>query len=126
MYIFIVITIFLSSLSFTNSDPQMSDDPEEMILGTWVHESDPKSVMEFKKDGVLHSIYDDDLSIESWEIVEECAGETVNTPYDFAMLLIKSPDIDHTQCYVIQGLNGRLTLLALPQGRLIIYDRVDE
>lgn len=61
-----------------------------------------------------------------WNIVLQCEGETADNEEDFAMLEISRGNNLPSQCYVVQGLNGVLTLLAIPQGRLLIFDRVED
>ena len=110
-----------STLHFDNIDPQ------EMILGKWHAESDSTFVWEFYENGQHFTYSEDDLKSErSWEIVNECEGETADNEEDFAMLVIGRDNNLPSQCYVVQGLNGVLTLLAIPQGRLLIFDRVEK
>ena len=95
-----------------------------MILGKWEAESNQEFIWQFYDDGSLKFTESGQLFDEvEWQIVNECEGETVDNDYDFAMLEI-AYNVNDKQCYVIQGLNGVLTLLALPQGRLHIFDRV--
>src|SRR6056297_565747 len=122
MRLFVIILLF--SGSFISTNPQSSD-PEEMILGKWHAENDSTFVWEFYENGQHFTYSGDELIRErSWEIVNECEGEAADNKEDFAMLEIGRGDSLPSQCYVVQGLNGVLTLLAIPQGRLLIFDRV--
>lgn len=98
-----------------------------MILGKWVSEEDSEYVWEFLSNGTHHTYTDGQLTRErSWQIVNECEGEIVDNEYDFAMLELNRGSNLPSQCFVVQGLNGVLTLLGLPQGRLLIFDRVED
>lgn len=121
MRLFVIILLF--SVSFISSNPQPSD-PEEMILGKWLAEKESGYKWEFKNDGQHFTYRGGQLIRErSWQIVNECEGETADNEEDFAMLEISRGQNLPNQCYVVQGLNGVLTLLAIPQGRLLIFDR---
>jgi len=124
MRLFVIILLF--SGSFISTNPPSSD-PEEMILGKWHAENDSTFVWEFYENG-QHFTYSDDelISERAWQIVSECEGETAENKEDFAMLEIGRGNNLPSQCYVVQGLNGVLTLLAIPQGRLLIFDRVEK
>ncbi|PKD43307.1 hypothetical protein CWD77_11895 [Rhodohalobacter barkolensis] len=115
----LLLTIFFSSIIDFNVN-----DPEEMILGKWYAENDSTYIWEFNE-GSQHFTYSDDelVSERAWQIVDECEGETADNEEDFAMLEISRGQNVPNQCYVVQGLNGVLTLLAIPQGRLLIFDR---
>jgi len=122
----IIIAILSTSalLGTTNLLNFYNNDPEQMILGKWEAESNQEFIWQFYDDGSLKFTESGQLFDEvEWQIVNECEGETVDNDYDFAMLEI-AYNVNDKQCYVIQGLNGVLTLLALPQGRLHIFDRV--
>lgn len=102
------------------------NDPKEMILGKWEAESNPGFIWRFYEDSSLHFVDDGQLFQEAeWQIVNECEGETAGNEEDFAMLEVLYAENDK-QCYVVQSLNGVLTLLSLPQGRLIIFDRIED
>ena len=102
------------------------NNPEEMILGKWEAEESPGFVWHFYDDNSLVFSDSGQLFQEvEWNIVLQCEGENANNEEDFAMLEVTYSEND-TQCYVVQGLNGVLTLLAIPQGRLLIFDRVED
>jgi len=122
----IIIALLSASalLGTTNLLDFYNNDPEQMILGKWEAESNQDFIWQFYDDGSLKFTESGQLFDEvEWQIVNECEGETVDNEYDFAMLEI-AYNVNDKQCYVIQGLNGVLTLLALPQGSLHIFDRV--
>lgn len=101
-------------------------DPEEMILGKWQSEENPGFVWHFYDDSTL--VFSDSghfFQETEWSIVHECEGETADNEEDFAMLEVLYSEND-TQCYVVQGLNGVLTLLAIPQSRLLMFDRMEK
>ena len=118
---FFLLILFFGTL--INFDFNFSD-PEEMILGKWQAENDPEFIWEFLENG-QHFTYSNNelISERSWQIVDECEGETADNEYDFAMLELTRDGNLPSQCYVVQGLNGVLTLLSVPQGRLLIFDR---
>lgn len=98
-----------------------------MILGTWKAENDTGYEWVFLANGEHQRSRNGELIRErSWQIVNECEGETADREVDFAMLKIDRGDHMPSQCYVVQGLNGVLTLLSLPQGRLLIFDRAED
>lgn len=104
------------------SDSSEHDDPHLMIVGEWLSENDNNSVWVFTEANTYLSKYDGEIiGTGTWEFVLECEGEYAHDD-DFGMLEILFDDGD-THCYVVQGLNGALTLLALPHGRLLIFDR---
>jgi len=123
--IIIVILSTSALLGTTDLLDLCNNDPEQMILGKWVSEEDSEYVWEFLSNGAHQTYTDGQLTRErSWQIVNECEGETVDNEYDFAMLELSRGSNLPSQCFVVQDLNGVLTLLALPQGRLHIFDRV--
>ncbi|MCC5914641.1 MAG: hypothetical protein JJU46_09730 [Balneolaceae bacterium] len=102
------------------------NDPQEMILGKWESEGSPDFIWHFYENSSLYFLDDGQLFEEAeWHIVHQCEGETADNEEDFAMLEVLYAENDK-QCYVVQGLNGVLTLLSLPQGRLLIFDRAED
>ena len=48
-------------------------------------------------------------------------------PWDYGILKITAMDDESDyMCYVVQGMESVLTLLCIPEGNLLIYDRVVE
>lgn len=121
IFLFIVISLISSLLSSV----ELKNDPGELIEGTWESSEDKYFIWEFLEIGVHRSYQNNALISESkWKIVQECEGETADNDEDFAMLEVIYAENDK-QCYVIQGINGVLTLLSVPQGRLLIFDRIE-
>ncbi len=118
----LIITLFVSYFSF--SEKSENQEPHQLIIGEWQQENDEKSLWVFSNENVLKRIYDSEIrSIGTWHIVDMCEGEYIHEE-DFGMLETTF-ESGITQCYVIQGLNGTLTLLSVPQGRLLIFDKVE-
>lgn len=119
----VTLTLIFLVLFFANPFFLIDFDTEPTIVGEWQSEIDEKSILEFAAENTLTRKYDGEITASgTWVFVNECEGETAHDE-DFGMLKI-SFDSEVAQCYVVQGLNGVLTLLALPQGRLLIYDRL--
>jgi hypothetical protein len=100
-------------------------DLDQKILGKWTSENDAKSQWIFMPEGVLRPLYDGAILTERhWEFTEECDGAQV-LEGDYGLLKITSTSGIYN-CYVVQGLESVLTLLRIPEGNLLIYDRVVE
>lgn len=105
--------------------PIHEDDLNQKILGRWISEIDNKSQWVFLPDGVLKPFYDgEEMSERTWEFTHECNGAQVQED-DYGILKIMSFG-DFHNCYVVQGLESVLTLLRIPEGNLLIFDRVVE
>jgi hypothetical protein len=122
-----ILVVSLIALMFLLPNAEINqEDPSKKILGTWRSESDQKSHLVFLGDGVLKTLYDGEELYEStWEFVEECNGER-SSDKDYGMLKITYVDDGIYDCYVVQGLESVLTLLRVPEGDLLLFNRVVE
>lgn len=100
------------------------EDLDKMILGEWINEKDSSFRLAFFDNNTVIEKYESsEDGPYKWKFVNECSGETASE-YDFGMLTIVYEN--YTQCYVVQGLGSVLTLLRLPEGNLMIFDKKTE
>lgn len=106
------------------------DELNQKILGRWISEGDPKSQWLFLPEGVLKRFYDGvEMSERKWEFTDVCEGGSIYDlqEWEYGILKITAMDdeSDYT-CYIVQGMESVLTLLRIPEGNLLIYERVVE
>jgi hypothetical protein len=102
----------------------------QKILGKWVAEDDSDILMVYHSDGKLLSYYKGVFHRErKWEFTDVCDRANVRDLQEWEYGILKITAIDDESdymCYVVQGLESVLTLLRIPEGNLLIYDRVVE
>ncbi|MCC5926324.1 MAG: hypothetical protein JJU41_07150 [Bacteroidetes bacterium] len=83
--------------------------------------------MEFLPDQKLKLYYNGVFIAEDkWEFTDVC-DRAILEEGDYGILKITAIDDESDyMCYVVQGLESVLTLLRIPEGNLLIYDRVVE
>jgi len=108
----------------------IQEDLNQKILGKWVAEADSDILMVYHSDGKLLSYYKGVFHRErKWEFTDVCDRANVRDlqEWDYGILKITAIDDESDyMCYVVQGLESVLTLLRIPEGNLLIYDRVVE
>jgi hypothetical protein len=119
-----LIVLFNLTEYSSNNNYSLDEDLDKMILGEWINEKDSSFRLEFFDNNTVIEKYESsEDGPYKWNFVNECSGETASE-YDFGMLTIEYEN--YTQCYVVQGLGSVLTLLRLPEGNLMIFDKKTE
>jgi hypothetical protein len=105
----------------------IQEDLNQKILGKWVAEADSNILVVYHSDGKLISYYKGVFHRErKWEFTDVCDRAIIEEG-DYGILKITAIDDESDyMCYVVQGLESVLTLLRIPEGNLLLYDRVVE
>lgn len=123
--IIVLLVVLVSCLTSFYLKQQNS---ENLIIGVWIAESDPKSRLVFSSDGKCKDYYDNILEDEYSYVIEnsspQCDTEVPIDSYTNYLKLININDILDQNCYEINGVTDqKLSLRLLGMGGVIVYDR---